>query len=661
MSGFARRLQRVAQVAVPSDGEPTLASTGPRVSLASVGATISPTFSGSETMINVGDDWDALITANAPGTVFRVQAGVHRRTAHSLAPKDGMQFIGEPGAIVSGAEDIGDTGWTQVGSVWHKTNASWPATSDGGVGPGQFNPGWEAGRQREDLTVDLVPLQRLGSGGDAGAAGFTTTPGAGQWSYDSATKTIYLGQDPTGHSIEVSFDLGLNYFMWSQSGQAERVVLQNLVIRHYATSNQDAAIKCLDAGGGIGTDTVFPMNTVTNGYDYQGNVPEGNTDPVLGGWLIDHCQVTLCHSVGVFAGPGTIVRDSDISLNGQVGGKGAGRNIVYERCTIDDNNYTHYDSFVEAGGFKSWNTANTTMRDCSFSNNLGIAAWNDYVFEGHLYEYCHFEDNEGPGIDIEMSEGTEVHHCQFLGNATISYTDSLTDPDYAANYCSGQLFGYNSRNASIHDNYFDTKMNGWGAIFFQEQERGGVHPYAQGTGDPSPSGTYAGLRATCSGAQVVNNSITIRTPAHGNAAGWRAIVTQDYGTYDDQPSGKIAGWVLRTDTDYGDPGSYTYTLQWSQNYYHLPASVASGNSDPLLQSAASVNYANYPFRWDGQYDYQVFQLPAPYTGTNLYYVADAGRRFGNAAQWQLALAPAGDGTGGFGQDGDSSVLYDQPS
>ncbi len=661
MSISARRLQRGITHGGTGGGtgEPTLGTTGPRVSLASVGATMSPTFTGSETVINVGDDWSAKIAAASAGTVFRVKAGIHRRTAFGCAPKNGMQFIGESGAIVSGAVDISGTGWIQSGSVWHKTDPSWPVTSDGGVGPGQFDTGWEAARQREDLTVDLQPLQRLGSGGTAGAASFTATPGAGQWSYDSATKTIYLGQNPTGHMIEVSFDLTYNYFMYSQSGSGERVVLRNLIVRHYPSSNQNAAIQCLDVGGGIGGPGNYPMNTVTNGYNYLGSVPEGNTDAVLGGWLVDHCEITLCHSVGIYVGPGTIVQDCDISLNGQVGCKGAGRNIIYQRCTVNSNNYTHYDTFVEAGGFKSFATTNLTFRDMSFSANRGFGSWTDYTFDGHLYEYCVFSDNYGSGISAEMTEGVEVRYCQFLGNAAGTYTISLTDPDYASNYCTGQAFFYNGRNAHVHDNYFDTKTTGWGGVFFQEQERGGVVPYSQGTGSTATSGPYAGKRGSCSGAVVTNNSITIRTATHGNAAGWRAIVTQDYGGYGMQSTGKIAGWVLRTDTDYGAAGTYPYTLQWSANFYHLPASVASGNSDSLLQSAASTNYANYPFRWDGQYGWQTFVPPAPYTATNLYYVADSGRRFGNGAQWSLALAAAGNGTGGFGQDIGSVFTYDQ--
>lgn len=646
---------------VPQSGEPTLTTTGPRVSLNSVGATLTPTWTGSEVVINPGDTWATAVAANPAGTVFRVAAGIHRRTCVAVGPKNGMQFIGENGAIVSGLTDIGNTGWTQNGSVWHKTNASWPASHDGGVGPGAYDPGYEAMRYGEDLFIDKQPLHRLGSGGTGGTGSFTATPGLGQWSYDSATKTVYLGQDPAGQTIEVSFDLdGTNRMMATTGGgTTERVTLKNLIIEGYATSNQDAAVHTLDAGGGGTVDPAFPMNTTANGYDYTGATPEGGTSPTLGGWLIDHCEIRLCHSVGIFLGPGSIMQNSSVHHNGQVGAKAAGRNAKILVCDISDNNYTHYDVFVEAGGFKAWNTTNLTIADSRFTRNRGTALWMDYTWTGQLIEYCLFENNTGSGVACEMTEGCEIQHCQFLGNCTATWNTSHTDPDYAANYITAQIWGYDSRNYNVHHNYIDTKATGWGGIALQEQERGGISPLAQGTGAGAASGPYAGLRATCAGFQFQHNAVWIRSVRQGNAVAWRGIVTMDYGTYGNISVAKAAGWLLRTDTDAGQPGSYPYTLTIDNNFYHLPLESKAPNTHALLESGVSVNYAWYPFRWDGQWGSQVLIGSAPYSGTNIYTIIDAGRRFGNFAQWSTALAPAGNGSGGFGADSNSWASYDQ--
>jgi hypothetical protein len=151
----------------------------------------------------------------------------------------------------------------------------------------------------------------------------------------------------------------------------------------------------------------------------------------------------------------------------------------------------------------------------------------------------------------------------------------------------------------------------------------------------------------------------MRSTRNGNVAGWRGIVTTDYGTFASISTGKAAGWMLRTDTDYGVAGSYPYALTINNNFYHLPRGALAPNSDVNLESGASTNYAWYPFRWDGQWGAQVLVGGAPYTASNLYQLLDSGRRFGNFAQWTTPLAAAGIGTGGFGVDTNSTATYDQ--
>ena len=51
--------------------------------------------------ISPGDDIQARVDAAPPGTTFLLTAGVHRM--HSIVPKNGDVFTGEPGAVLSGA------------------------------------------------------------------------------------------------------------------------------------------------------------------------------------------------------------------------------------------------------------------------------------------------------------------------------------------------------------------------------------------------------------------------------------------------------------------------------------------------------------------------------------------------------------------------------
>lgn len=52
------------------------------------------------TALNPGDDIQAAVNTHPPGTTFVIRTGVHRR--QTIRPKDGMTFVGEPGAVLDG-------------------------------------------------------------------------------------------------------------------------------------------------------------------------------------------------------------------------------------------------------------------------------------------------------------------------------------------------------------------------------------------------------------------------------------------------------------------------------------------------------------------------------------------------------------------------------
>ena len=59
------------------------------------------------------------IDAGAPGTTYRLLAGIHRGQNIELATGDTL--IINTGAIVNGSEDVGTSGWAdEGGGVWSK-------------------------------------------------------------------------------------------------------------------------------------------------------------------------------------------------------------------------------------------------------------------------------------------------------------------------------------------------------------------------------------------------------------------------------------------------------------------------------------------------------------------------------------------------------------
>jgi hypothetical protein len=75
------------------------------------GPTLQPAATGA-IIIRPGDIIQKLVDARPAGTAFLIKAGVHRR--QSVKPKNGMTFVGEPGAILDGG---GVTKYAFVGAT----------------------------------------------------------------------------------------------------------------------------------------------------------------------------------------------------------------------------------------------------------------------------------------------------------------------------------------------------------------------------------------------------------------------------------------------------------------------------------------------------------------------------------------------------------------
>ena len=65
-----------------------------------------------------GNDPQAQLQSQPEGATFCFSAGVHRLVS-PLTPKDRQRLVGEPGAILSGAQVV--TGWTQTDGAWRAT------------------------------------------------------------------------------------------------------------------------------------------------------------------------------------------------------------------------------------------------------------------------------------------------------------------------------------------------------------------------------------------------------------------------------------------------------------------------------------------------------------------------------------------------------------
>ncbi|MBT8203244.1 MAG: hypothetical protein KJO87_08065, partial [Acidimicrobiia bacterium] len=94
-----------------------------------------------------GDDIQAAVDANPPGTTFLIRTGVHRN--QSIRPKDGQVFVGEPGAVLNGSEVI--TGFAPDGPWWSAGGQTHPPLLSG-----HCEPGFPRCTHTNDLFVDGV-------------------------------------------------------------------------------------------------------------------------------------------------------------------------------------------------------------------------------------------------------------------------------------------------------------------------------------------------------------------------------------------------------------------------------------------------------------------------------------------------------------------------
>ena len=167
-----------------------------------------------------GEDLMKMVADSPPGTQFRIPAGTYR--LQSISPKDDDSFIGEPGAIMDGAQQL--TQFSQSGRLWVARVPLTEGTEYRGVcvsiHPDCMFP--------SDLFVNDAPLVRVANLEDV-------IPG--KWYLDSAAHVAYLGEDPTGHTVEISVK------PFAIRGDAANVRVEGLTIEKYASAAGNGAVQ----------------------------------------------------------------------------------------------------------------------------------------------------------------------------------------------------------------------------------------------------------------------------------------------------------------------------------------------------------------------------------------------------------------------------------
>jgi parallel beta-helix repeat protein len=299
-----------------------------------------------------GTNIQGVVNQHGGGATFLLETGVHRE--QQVKPKSGQTFIGESGAVMSGARLL--SGWQQDGGRWFVSGQTQAGRQQGTCVSGSPRCAYP-----EELFINDARLKHVTSKDQVGP---------GKWFFDYGADRIYIGQDPAGKRIETSVTEKAFY------GQVSNVTITGLVIEKYASPAQVGAV-----------DTRENPSGSTNGSN----------------WFIANNEVRYNHGVGVKSTNGSRVVGNYVHHNGQLGLGGDGPGMLIENNEIAYNNASGYEYGWEGGGTKWSQSTNLVVRNNYSHHNKGPGLWTDIDNIHTLYEGNRVTNNVGIGIFHEIS------------------------------------------------------------------------------------------------------------------------------------------------------------------------------------------------------------------------------------------------------------------
>lgn len=300
-------------------------------------------------LVPVGASIQSIVDKAAPGTTFCIATGIHR--AQLVIPKDRQVFIGQPGAVLNGAELVTDV--RQKGTIW--------VTATPKLETKPFGTCLTTRPRCNDpirFFLDGEPLEPVATRAELRPGTVFSNAASGR---------VYLADDPRGRVLERT----RQPYAFSNEG-ARGVTVKGLTIEKYATPAQQGAIF-------------------------------GDENPRATDWLIEANEVRLNSGAGIATGHRSVVRRNKVYRNGQLGISPNGSDVLIEGNEIYENNIYGFDAAWEAGGVKAGKVERLTLRGNHAYNNYGSGLWCDVDCRNVLFENNLVERNSDAGIFYEIS------------------------------------------------------------------------------------------------------------------------------------------------------------------------------------------------------------------------------------------------------------------
>jgi len=327
----------------------------PRLLLAAGALSLAlATHSYADVTLTPGQDVQAAVNSNYPGTTFIFSTGLYR--GQSIIPKQGDIFVGQPGVYLNGSTIL--TNFSQNG-VYYLATVKLSAVS----APGSCLSDRPGCTYPEDLFLDGRRLERVTA---------ASAVAAGKWFLDYSTGAVYMVDSPFGHLVQLSTS------RFAFGGNASGVVIRGLHIQKYANPAQKGAIE-----GAAGLN-----------------------------WTIQQNEVSYNHGAGLHLGGAAQVLNNYIHHNGQIGMSGGGNDILIQNNEIAYNNTAGYDWSWQSGGAKLTTTNRLVVRGNYVHDNVGPGFITDYNNYNTLYESNHTARNIAAGIMHEVSFSAIIRYNQ---------------------------------------------------------------------------------------------------------------------------------------------------------------------------------------------------------------------------------------------------------
>lgn len=362
-------------------------------------------YQGALVNIYPGDDIQTIVNGHSPGTTYRLMAGTHRN--QSVTPQSGDSFLGETGAIMSGATVL--SSWTLDTGFWKATGQ----TAEGTQSAASCSAGYAMCQYPEDLWLDSTTLLlRVSSFGALGS---------GKWYFDYSANVVWIGQNPSGHTVELA---ETTYAFQNTGSVISNVTIANIIIEKYAATGGEGAIYAPNGSGWTYTNNTFRYN----------------------------------HATGLAFGTHSKVIENVAYDNGQNGIGGYNADLVTIRGNESYGNGYQFDPSDAAAGMKVALITNSTIVDNYVHDNYGNGIWCDVDCMNVTISANTVSDNDGAGIEYEISCNGLITGNGVYGNGT-----GVDGPGRAGIYVA------HSKNVEVS---YNTVVNAVHGIFAYQENRG---------------------------------------------------------------------------------------------------------------------------------------------------------------------------------------------